>query len=103
MPTPPLLVGKIKYNKMAQDKIFADGFIFKKDEQTPEFVIGKISIKVEEATEFLKNHSNNGWVNLDVKLSQGGKHYMELNTWKPNTEKSNNAPAPAEVEPDLPF
>jgi len=27
---------------MAEEKIFADGFIFKKDEQSPEFVIGKI-------------------------------------------------------------
>ena len=102
MPTPPLLVGKIKYNKMAQDKIFADGFIFKKDEQTPEFVIGKISVKVEEATEFLKNNSNNGWVNLDVKLSQGGKYYMELNTWKPKNDAANVANS-NEGADDMPF
>jgi hypothetical protein len=102
MPTPPLLVGKNKYNKMAEEKIFADGFIFKKDEQAPEFVIGKISVKVEEATEFLKKNSNNGWVNLDVKLSQGGKYYMELNTWKPKNDTS-NVTNPNEGADDMPF
>ena len=87
---------------MAEEKIFADGFIFKKDEQAPEFVIGKISVKVEEATEFLKKNSNNGWVNLDVKLSQGGKHYIELNTWKPKSTQ-NNVGNVAKEEVDLPF
>jgi hypothetical protein len=93
---------KIKYNKMAEEKIFADGFIFKKDGQTPDFVIGKISVKVEEATEFLKKHASNGWVNMDVKLSQGGKHYMELNTWKPKNDAGNVAISSDSAD-DMPF
>ena len=39
---------------MSQDKIFADGFLFKRRENAPEFVIGNISVKVEEAITFLK-------------------------------------------------
>lgn len=90
---------------MAEEKIFADGFIFKKDGQTPDFVIGKISVKVEEATEFLKKHASNGWVNMDVKLSQGGKHYMELNTWKPKNDAGNVAisSTSSDSADDMPF
>jgi hypothetical protein len=102
MPTPPLLVGKIKYNKMAQEKIFADGFIFKKKPESPEFVIGNMSVKVDDAISFLKQNESNGWVNLNIMLSQSGKHYVELDTWKP-TPKAENVKIENEVEPDLPF
>lgn len=43
---------------MSQDKIFADGFLFKRRENAPDFVIGNISVKVEDAIGFLTaNHS----------------------------------------------
>jgi|TARA_R110000803_G_scaffold169767_2_gene232787 hypothetical protein len=87
---------------MAEEKIFADGFIFKKDEQSPEFVIGKISVKVDEAISFLKQNASSGWVNLDVKLSQGGKYYMELDTWKP-TKKKESVANSNEGDDDMPF
>tara|TARA_R110001632_G_scaffold193490_1_gene314438 strand:+ start:436 stop:750 length:315 start_codon:yes stop_codon:yes gene_type:complete len=93
---------KIKYNKMAEEKIFADGFIFKKNPESPDFVIGGISVKVDDAISFLKQHESNGWVNMDVKLSQGGKHYIELNTWKPKSTQ-NNVGNVAKEEEDLPF
>lgn len=68
-----------------KDKIFADGFRFEKPrEGSPEFVKGRISVKVPEAIAFLEQHQNNGgWVNIDLKKSQGGKLYLELNTWTP--------------------
>ena len=66
-----------------KEKVFADGFIFKRRESAPEFIIGEISVKVDEAVEFLQKNANKGWVNLDVKLSKGGKYYIELNTFKP--------------------
>ena len=47
---------------MADEKIFADGFVFKRNEHAPDFVVGRISIKVEEAIAFLKQHQKNGWV-----------------------------------------
>jgi hypothetical protein len=75
-----------------QEKIFADGFSFKRREGAPEFVIGRQSIKVDEAIAFLKQHQKNGWVNLDVKKSQKGTYYCELDTWE--SDKSTMAPAP---------
>lgn len=82
---------------MENTKVFADGFIFKRNETAPEFVIGGISVKVDEATKFLASNAKNGWVNLDVKQSKAGKYYMELNTFEPKTS-SGNAPAVAKKE-----
>ena len=77
---------------MSEEKrevVFADGFIFKKpNENAPEFVKGDISIKVGEFIEFLQKHNNNGWVNLNLKKSQGGKLYVDLNTWTPKKDES---------------
>lgn len=85
---------------MANDKIFADGFILKRRETAPEFVLGSVSIKLDEFGKFAKQHANNGWLNLDLKKSQGGKLYAELNTWKPEAEK---AAATIEEGDDLPW
>jgi|TARA_R110002074_G_scaffold250691_5_gene422324 hypothetical protein len=85
---------------MAQDeKIFADGFLFKRKENAPDFVIGSQSIKVDEAIQFLTDNVKNGWVNIDIKMSKGGKYYCELDTWEPKP-KAKEATAPT---PDLPF
>lgn len=103
---------------MAQDqeeKIFADGFIFKRNEKAPEFVIGRMSIKVDDAVAFLKQHEDKGWVNLGVKQARSGNYYIELDTFKPKSDDSavdkyNNAkkasPQQAQAEEgddDLPF
>ena len=86
------------------DKVFADGFVFKRSEKAPDFVIGGISVKVEEAIAFLKKHEKNGWVNLSVKNSQGGKYYMELDTFEPKQQQQPQASTPTEeVQQDLPF
>ena len=68
------------------DKIFADGFIFKRNDNAPDFVVGRLSIKVDEAIKFLTDHQSKGWVNIDIKKSQGGKFYTELDQWKPRGE-----------------
>lgn len=89
---------------MSQEKIFADGFIFKRNEKAPDFVVGGISIKVEDAVAFLKKHDKNGWVNLQVKNSQGGKYYMELDTFEPKQQQQPQAATPKEeMEKELPF
>jgi len=72
---------------MSNETIFADGFIFKRKENAPEFVVGSQSIKVEEAIAFLKSNEKNGWVNLDIKQSKGGKYYCQLDTWQPKPKK----------------
>lgn len=66
-----------------KEKVFADGFIAKRNEQAPEYVIVNLSVKVSEAMEFLNRNQSNGWCNMQVKRSQGGKLYVELDTWKP--------------------
>ena len=90
---------------MADEKIFADGFSFKRRENAPEFVVGKQSIKVDEAIAFLKANAKNGWVNLDVKRAKGGNYYMELDTWeaKPRTEAAPTQNTEEKVVDDLPF
>jgi len=75
---------------MNKEKIFADGFSFSKREGAPDFVIGKVAIKVADALTFIKSHDKNGWVNLDVKQSKGGKFYMELATWTPKMDEKKN-------------
>lgn len=81
------------------DKIFANGLSFKRpNEKAPEFVKGSLSIKTDEFIDFLKANSVNGWVNLDLKESQGGKLYFELNTWQPKEKFVKNDEGKIEVE-----
>lgn len=78
---------------MENEKVFASGIIFKRPRDgAPDFVKGSISIKVDEFSEFIKKHDNDGWINLDLKLSKGDKLYLELNTWKPETKSDESIP-----------
>lgn len=67
------------------DKVFADGIIFKKPSpKAPEWVVGGISIKVDEFIEWLqKNRYGGEWVNIDVKEGKSKKVYCELSTYDP--------------------
>lgn len=74
---------------MAQEeKIFADGFVFKRNEKAPDFVVGRLSIKVEEAIAFIKKHEKSGWVNLGVKTARSGNYYIELDTFEAKQQES---------------
>jgi len=94
---------------MAQERTFADGFIFKRNEKAPEWVIGNLSIKVDDAITFLKNNEKKGWVNLNIKKGRSGNPYMELDTFEAKPKDAtasvaNTAPAPEpEDEGNLPF
>ena len=96
---------------MADEKIFADGFSFKRRENAPDFVVGRQSIKVDEAIVFLKQHAKGGWVNLDIKQAKGGNYYCELDTWEAKPQgneaasmaQSYQAAANKAAEPNLPF
>jgi hypothetical protein len=97
---------------MADEKVFADGFSFKRSEKAPEFVIGRLSMKVDEAVAFIKTHQKLGWVNLNVKQARSGNYYIELDTFEPTGKKptavaSTPAPAPKqkpmELDEELPF
>jgi hypothetical protein len=90
-----------------QGRTFADGFIFKRNEKDPEFVIGRISVKVDEAITFLKNNEKKGWVNLQIKRGRSGNPYIDLDNFEPKAKaeaKPKQAPATEpEEDGDLPF
>ena len=86
------------------ETIFADGIFFDKPrEGAPDFVKGRVSIKVEEAVKFLQAHKNEkGYVNLDLlKAKEGGKLYFKLNTFKP--EKKEETPDEEIDKESIPF
>ena len=66
-----------------EEKIFADGFSFKRNENAPDFVVGRLSLKVDDALAFIKSHEKKGWVNLNIKTARSGNHYVELDTYEP--------------------
>lgn len=68
---------------MSKEKVFADGFSFKTRENQPEWVVGSLSVKVDDAISFLKSNEKNGWVNLNVNTARSGKQYVELDTFEP--------------------
>lgn len=74
-----------------QEKIFADGFLFKRNEKAPDFVVGRISIKVEEAIAFIRQHQKNGWVNLGVKTARSGNYYIDLDTFESKSDDSKDS------------
>ena len=98
---------------MAQDeKIFADGFSFKRNEKAPDFVVGRLSMKGDEAVAFIRQHEKNGWVNLNIKTAKSGNYYVELDTYEPTTKpqaeqktmpKVKKAEVVKETEEELPF
>ncbi len=87
---------------MSQDeKIFANGFSFKRRDNAPEFVVGRLSLKVDDAMAFVKEHMKNGWINLNVNQARSGNYYVELDTYE---AKSEETPQTKEAkEEGLPF
>jgi hypothetical protein len=72
-----------------KEKVFAKGFFFERPHQNaPDFVRGKMSIKVSEAVEWLEaNKSERGYVNLDLLLAKDGeKLYFVKNEWVPKEQ-----------------
>jgi len=84
-----------------KEKIFADGFSFKTRPNQPDFVVGRMSIKVEDALLFLKENAKNGWVNLNINIARSGNPYVELDTFVP--EKKQADAQPVKAEENLPF
>jgi hypothetical protein len=94
------------------EKVFASGIYFKEPQATaPDWVIGGLSMNAENAIQFINEHKNaDGWVKCNIKRSQGGKSYVELDTWKPTNQSPVNDAAASQEPPvndeqtdDLPF
>ena len=84
-----------------KEKIFADGFSFKTRPNQPDFVVGRMSIKLEDALPFLKENAKNGWVNLNINIARSGNPYVELDTFV--HEKKQEEAEPVKAEEKLPF
>ncbi len=82
-----------------EEIVFADGFKFRrKHANAPDFVLGSLSIKVDDAISFLKANQKNGWVNLNVNKASSGKLYVELDTFVPKPKNNvENTEVKAEV------
>lgn len=85
-----------------QEKIFADGFIFKRNPNAPEFVIGRLSMKVEDAIGFINQHQKDGWINLGVKQARSGNYYVELDTFEAKKTESAVDKYMDKTKPELP-
>lgn len=88
-----------------KERTFADGFIIKRRENAPEFVIANISVKVDDAIAFLRKHEKKGWVNLSAKRGRSGNPYLELDTYehKPVAQVAPEKKQPVEDDDELPF
>lgn len=76
-----------------EEKIFAEGISFKRNENAPDFVIGRLSLKIEDAIPFLKENAKGGWVNLSVKQARSGNYYVELDTFEPKKKVEDEKPS----------
>jgi len=93
------------------DKIFADGIYFDRRENAPEFVIGRLSMKVNKVKPFLDAHVNEkGYVNMNILMSRSGGYYIEKDNWQPKkqedgtwTPKVEESPIVDNEDEDIPF
>ena len=89
-----------------KDRVYPPGMNWTKpNPEAPEFIKAKVGIKVfeddgkeGEFIEMLKENAKKGWVNFEMKLSQDGRYYFELDTWEPKPQAEAPAEAPAEEE-----
>jgi hypothetical protein len=64
-------------------------------DEAPDFIKAKVGIKVLDEDgndgEFIKflrdNAKSSGWINFEMKESQDGRYYFELDTWEPKPQK----------------
>jgi len=88
------------------DKEFVGGLIVKAPrDNAPDFVKCQISIKRKDLGNWLRGKDDD-WINIDVKESKQGKWYAEVNTWKPDQDKSGRPEQPAappSFDDDIPF
>ena len=83
------------------DKEFVDGLIVKAPhEKAPEFVKCTLSIKRKDLGNWLRGKTDE-WINVDVKVSQKGVWYCEVNNWKPEGKAAK--PAAQDFNDDIPF
>jgi len=88
---------------MQQEKTFVNGFIVKRNDNAPDFVLANLSVKLDDFVEFAKANNSDGWLNISFKRGQSGKCYAELDTWKPTAKKEAKETKVAQGSDDLPW
>ena len=80
-----------------RERVFAEGFSFRKPTgDAPEYVVGRLSLKVDDAINFINANKNaNGWINLSIMIGRSGNPYVELDTYEPKKDEGQ----PTEVKP----
>ena len=70
----------------------------------PDFVKGKVRIKLDEGIDWLKSKHDAGeqWVSLDIKEGRSGKWYASVDNWKPKTEMEGQKLDPI-ADDDMPW
>jgi hypothetical protein len=77
---------------MAQEAIFAEGIsVFQPRETAPDFVLGEVVVDVNQFVNWVKQNQtylgNDKKLRLNLKRSQNGKPYMDVNTYKPQPKQ----------------
>lgn len=91
---------------MAEENKFVPGMFAKAPrEGAPEYIKCAISLKVAELGQFLREAYKAGdeYVNVDIKVSKGGKWYAAVNTWKPEKKGGLSKVGGGVIEDDIPF
>jgi hypothetical protein len=72
-----------------KETIYANGFVGKKNEKDPEFVVARLYITKDDAIAFINKHANaEGWLSLEIKNSKTpGKLNVTLNTYQATNKK----------------
>ena len=90
------------------EKVFAKGLYVKPpSDKAPDFVKFGLSIKRQEAIDWLQGQSEE-WINLQIKEAKSGKWYAQVDSWKPDPNRARPAPPspsnPFEsLDEDIPF
>lgn len=84
------------------DKVFANGlFVQDRRPNTPDFVLGKFSIKVDEFIQCLQQYRNQaGYVNISmIRGRDGKKPYFEVDTYGLQQQNSQQSYPPQSAGP----
>jgi hypothetical protein len=67
-----------------KETIYANGFVAKRMEKDPDFIVVRLSLIKDDAIAFINKHANaEGWVNLEIKNGrEEGKFNVTLNTYQ---------------------
>ena len=91
---------------MPKEKVFVDGLIIKDPRQgQKEWILANLYMKRDELIGWLQKQPED-FIALHMKRSRGGKLYLEVDTWMPDSNYKKGTPTEAvgkEPEDALPF